>query len=95
MAISGGATTAYQMWLEGDKVKVGDRGTRLSTLCDNPEIAVLKMFDRERPKVDRTWVAGGDVEKVRSLMREQQARRKYLQQQEEERRAHMFAKREW
>jgi hypothetical protein len=75
VAISGGATTAYQMWLEGDEVKVGERGTRLSSICEEPVAAVIKMLTRPDKKSDRPWVAGGDVEKVKALVREQFAER--------------------
>jgi hypothetical protein len=74
MAISGGATTAYQMWLEGEEVKV-ERGTRLRSACEEPVAAVIKMLTRPSKKADRPWVAGSDVEKVRELVGKQLAER--------------------
>ena len=68
MAVAGGATTAYQMWLEGNKVFIGERGTRLGSLCDNPATAALKILTRPEHKSDRPWVAGGDVVKVKQLV---------------------------
>ncbi len=63
MAIAGGATTAYRLWIDADNQLRSERTSTLRDLCATPAEAAHELRNGRT-----VIVAGSDVDTLRSLL---------------------------